>query len=152
MGLLPLAPEASASASSATSAVEILPGRNGHYNLRRYNRSMHLSVARLCLDCQEIHDADRCPVCTSEVFGFITRWVKVDPAPRHVPASNKRTADSARIDGYRQILGVKPRRSRAASWLRRGGILMAAGYLARWGWQLAAQQKNAPPRPPAGDN
>src|SRR5688572_13791404 len=32
-GLLPLAPEASASANSATSAVEISPGRNGHYNV-----------------------------------------------------------------------------------------------------------------------
>jgi hypothetical protein len=32
MSLRPLAPEASASASSATSAVEIFPGRNGHYN------------------------------------------------------------------------------------------------------------------------
>ena len=32
MGLLPLAPEASASASSATSAVEFSRGRNGHYN------------------------------------------------------------------------------------------------------------------------
>lgn len=113
---------------------------------------MHLSVARLCLDCQEIHDADRCPVCTSEVFGFITRWVTVDPVPRHVAANDKRAADSSRIDGYRQILGVKPRRSRAASWLRKGGLLMAAGYLARWGWQLAAQQKQTGRRPTAGDN
>ena len=127
-------------------------GRNRHYILPRYNRPMHLSVARLCLDCQEIHDADRCPVCTSEVFGFITRWVKVDPPPRHISSNHERTVDSSRVDGYRQILGVKPRRSRAASWLRRGGILMAAGYLARWGWQLAAQQKNTAQRPPAGDN
>ena len=163
MGLLPLAPEASASASSATSAVEFSRGRNGHYNLpsgaarrrrtrqrRRYNWTMHLSVARLCLDCQEIHDADRCPVCTSEAFGFITRWVTVDPAPRHIPSKNKR-ADASRIDGYRQILNPQLRGSRTARWLRRGGILMAAGYLARWGW-IAAQQKRTAQRPSAGDN
>ena len=34
MSLRPLAPEASASASSATSAVEILPDRNEHYSIR----------------------------------------------------------------------------------------------------------------------
>ena len=145
MGLLPLAPEASASASSATSAVEFLRGRNGHYN-----RSMHLSVARLCLDCQEIHDLDRCPVCTSEAFGFITRWVKVDPAPRHVSPEDNR-ADASRIDGYREMLNPQPRGSRTARWLRRGGILMAAGYLARWGW-IAAQQKRTSQRPSAGDS
>ena len=113
---------------------------------------MHLSVARLCLDCQEIHDADRCPVCTSEAFGFITRWVKVDPAPRYIPPNKKPAPDTSRVDDYRQILNPKPRRSRAARWLRKGGLVVAAGYLARWGWQLAAQQKNSARRPTAGDN
>ena len=39
---------------------------------------MQLRIARLCLDCDELHDAQQCPVCTSETFAYITRWV---PAP-----------------------------------------------------------------------
>jgi hypothetical protein len=36
---------------------------------------MKLRSARLCLDCDEVHDAYRCPACTSESFAYITRWV-----------------------------------------------------------------------------
>jgi hypothetical protein len=36
---------------------------------------MRLAVTRLCLDCEEIHDGDRCPVCGSEMFAFLKRWV-----------------------------------------------------------------------------
>ena len=39
---------------------------------------MQLRNARLCLDCEEVHDAQQCPACASETFAFITRWV---PAP-----------------------------------------------------------------------
>ena len=93
---------------------------------------------------------DRCPVCTSEAFGFVTRWVKVDPVPRHVSPEVER-AHASRIDGYRQMLNPQPQGSRTARWLRRGGILMAAGYLARWGW-VTSQQKRTSQRPSAGDN
>jgi hypothetical protein len=36
---------------------------------------MQLRVARLCLDCEEVHDAQQCPVCASETFAYLTRWV-----------------------------------------------------------------------------
>jgi hypothetical protein len=51
-----------------------------------YNEDMQLRGARLCLDCEEIHEAQQCPVCASEVFAYLTRWV---PAPerRAVPRS-----------------------------------------------------------------
>ena len=39
---------------------------------------MQLRVARLCLDCEELHDAQQCPVCASETFAYLTKWV---PAP-----------------------------------------------------------------------
>ena len=39
---------------------------------------MQLRTARLCLDCEEVHDEYRCPVCASEAFTYLTRWV---PAP-----------------------------------------------------------------------
>ena len=39
---------------------------------------MQLRIARLCLDCEELHDAQQCPVCASEIFAYLSRWV---PAP-----------------------------------------------------------------------
>jgi hypothetical protein len=39
---------------------------------------MQLRLARLCLDCEEVHDANVCPVCASETFAYMTRWI---PAP-----------------------------------------------------------------------
>ena len=108
---------------------------------------MHLSVARLCLDCQEIHEDDRCPVCASEAFGFITRWVKVDPPPRHFSRNETGAREAARIDSYRQILSPGAKRSTAARWLRKGGLVVAAGCLARLGWHIAAQRGRTPEGP-----
>ena len=44
---------------------------------------MKLTTARLCLNCDEVHDAQACPVCVSETFVYLTRWV-----PRSQPASH----------------------------------------------------------------
>jgi hypothetical protein len=62
---------------------------------------MQLRVARVCLDCEEVHDAQQCPVCASESFAFLTRWVPVDerrstrpvaPLPEPAPAPSRATA------------------------------------------------------------
>jgi hypothetical protein len=54
---------------------------------------MQLRSARLCLDCEELHEEPQCPVCTSEAFVYITRWIPVDTrrtrkraVPRPAPA------------------------------------------------------------------
>ena len=39
---------------------------------------MTLRKARLCLDCEELHDQRQCPVCASEAYAYLTQWV---PAP-----------------------------------------------------------------------
>jgi hypothetical protein len=39
---------------------------------------MTLRKARLCLDCEELHDQRHCPICASEAYAFLTQWV---PAP-----------------------------------------------------------------------
>lgn len=39
---------------------------------------MQLRVARLCLDCEDVHEGQQCPVCASETFAYLSRWV---PAP-----------------------------------------------------------------------
>jgi len=36
---------------------------------------MQLRVARLCLDCEELHAADVCPVCASERYAFLSSWL-----------------------------------------------------------------------------
>jgi hypothetical protein len=50
---------------------------------------MQLRVARLCLDCEDVHDGQQCPVCASETFAYLTRWV---PAPER--RTNPRPADA----------------------------------------------------------
>ena len=39
---------------------------------------MQLRDARLCLDCEELHTSEACPVCASEAFAFLTRWIPVN--------------------------------------------------------------------------
>jgi len=36
---------------------------------------MQLRVARLCLDCEELHVADRCPICASDQYAFLSSWL-----------------------------------------------------------------------------
>jgi hypothetical protein len=50
---------------------------------------MQLRVARLCLDCEELHVGDNCPVCASERYAFLSVWLPSEerrrwrrPAPR----------------------------------------------------------------------
>jgi hypothetical protein len=73
---------------------------------------MQLRVARLCLDCEDVHDSQQCPVCASETFVFLTRWV---PAPERrmqprVPGEQRERPPSAapsrkKLVGY-GMLGV----------------------------------------------
>jgi hypothetical protein len=66
---------------------------------------MQLRRARLCLDCEEIHDAQQCPVCASEMFAYLARWV---PAPerRAVPRSVQSVpAASARVPKPVKVVG-----------------------------------------------
>jgi hypothetical protein len=51
---------------------------------------MQLREARLCLDCEELHDGQQCPICASESFAFLTRWVPADER-RHKKRVRART-------------------------------------------------------------
>ena len=55
---------------------------------------MQLRVARLCLDCEELHDAQQCPVCASESFAYLTRWIPVDDRRRERRTTRTRPAQS----------------------------------------------------------
>ena len=92
---------------------------------------MQLRTARLCLDCEELHTGNECPVCASESFTFLTRWV---------PVSERR--ERARVSRP-----VAPDTSTASRWITggvAGVVLVAAG---RWLWQTAqnAQKAAQPP-------
>ena len=36
---------------------------------------MQLRVARLCLDCEELYVGSACPVCASERYAFLSKWL-----------------------------------------------------------------------------
>ena len=63
---------------------------------------MQLRVARLCLDCDEIHDSQQCPVCASEAFVYLTRWV---PAPER-RIQSRPTVRAPRLSPPRVAVGV----------------------------------------------
>jgi hypothetical protein len=57
---------------------------------------MQLRVARLCLDCEELHVDDACPVCASERYAFLSAWLPSEerrrwrrPAPRVVATAKR---------------------------------------------------------------
>ena len=76
---------------------------------------MQFRIARVCLDCEEVHDAMQCPVCASETFAYLSRWV---PAPER--RLNARPPSAPMVASPKQVLvGF--------------GVLGAATFaLARW--------------------
>ena len=97
---------------------------------------MQLRVARLCLDCEEIHDEQTCPVCGSESFGYISRWI---PAPerrtRPRPLVTSPTADT-----YRQLLTPEPAQLGKSQWVRRGVLGVTVLSVVGWIWRRQAAE------------
>jgi hypothetical protein len=75
---------------------------------------VQLRSARLCLNCEEVHDAQTCPVCASENFAYLTRWV---------PPGKRQTRHPPRI--------VKPTRVERII-LGSAALGVAAFWLGRW--------------------
>ena len=90
---------------------------------------MQLRVARLCLDCEEIHAARTCPRCTSESFALISRWV---PAPER---RSRPRPDTSEAETYRELLAesADPERQPSHRWLKGGAMLAGIGL---GGWLL----------------
>ena len=88
---------------------------------------MQLRSARLCLDCEEVHDASQCPACTSEMYVPITRWV---PAPER--RNRPRSASSSRVEAYRALLDAEPRPSVTGRLLKGGALSVAAIGVVGW--------------------
>jgi hypothetical protein len=104
---------------------------------------MQLRAARLCLDCEEVHDAQKCPLCASETFVFITRWV---PAPerRKKPRTGAPPPAPDTLDTYREI--VQPGQENGAGWrlVKRGALGLALFGVAGWMWRRNRTEDTAP--------
>ena len=99
---------------------------------------MQLRSARLCLDCDEVHDAQQCPQCASETFVFITRWVPVPDRPDR-PVKRPRAQEPASpetLGAYREML-LPPGGERGGTWrtIRRGAVGLALFGIAGWIWR-----------------
>jgi hypothetical protein len=94
---------------------------------------MPLRIARLCLDCENVHEAQQCPVCASETFAFLTRWV---PAPERRHSARVLSAGSAQARMYRRLLTADALRPKFLVLLKRGalgfGLVSVARSLWRW--------------------
>jgi hypothetical protein len=102
---------------------------------------MQLRSARLCLDCDEVHDAQRCPQCASETFAFITRWVPVPDRPdrpdrpqTHAPSSPE-TSSPETLGAYREMLGSEQQSGGKWRTIRRGAVGLALFGIAGWIWR-----------------
>jgi hypothetical protein len=95
---------------------------------------MQLRAARLCLDCEEVHDAQQCPACASEAFAYLTRWV---PSPERGALRPRvpQAPDAEVLGTYREMLqpGRPPRRT--WTMIRRGAVGVALLGLAGWVWR-----------------
>jgi hypothetical protein len=99
---------------------------------------MQLRTARLCLDCEEVHDAQQCPICASEAFAFLSRWV---PAPERRTRARPRQENSD-VSVYRQLLTNEQKQPTAVRLLKQGAIGFAALSLLRYAWRRAGESKN----------
>jgi hypothetical protein len=97
---------------------------------------VQLRTARLCLDCEEIHEAQQCPICASETFAYISRWVTA-PERR---ARKRSTEPAPDADTYKQLVDPQSNRPTAMRVIKGGAVGIAAITLARWLWR----QRNTP--------
>jgi hypothetical protein len=120
---------------------------------------MKLDVARLCLDCEEVHEHQVCPHCGSEAFAFLTRWVQPTSDVRlktRVTAGETTTGQPRppeQVEALRRLL-EEPPRSRRTGLVTKGLLGLAAFGLAGWAWRSAyvAGTPDTPPAPASGSD
>lgn len=101
---------------------------------------MQLRTARLCLDCEEVHEAQQCPICASETFTFITRWVPAAERRRRA-----RPTTSPEAEAYRYVTDSEAGSSKGMPLLKQGVVALTAVGLAGWFWRNRARATNPSP-------
>ncbi len=95
---------------------------------------MQLRNARLCLDCEELHADAQCPVCASESFTYLTRWVPADERRhRNRPVHPK---------------PLPPPAAPRSRWVAGGMMGLTAFAVGRWLWQTTRPVEWQEPRSP----
>ena len=93
---------------------------------------MQLRTARLCLDCEEVHESQECPVCLSEAGVYLTRWI---------PPEERRTTRR-----FPSAVKVTPVKRDPARWVKRGAlglvVLAASRWLLQAGGEAQSRQAN----------
>jgi hypothetical protein len=93
---------------------------------------MQLRDARLCLDCDDVHQDASCPACGSESFAFVSRWIP-QPEGRRPP----RPTSSPQAEVYRELLSGDRTDSATRRLLKRGILGLTALGLAGWAWRTS---------------
>ena len=95
---------------------------------------MQLRSARMCLDCEEVHDRPECPACGSESFAYLSRWIPIES--RRTPPPVEPTEQT---EAYRRLLEIDaaPRNgwSTTRRWLTGGAFGIAALSTVGWLWR-----------------
>lgn len=96
---------------------------------------MQLRTARLCLDCEEVHADRQCPVCASETFTYLVRWIPSDERRRRprVDAGESASASEG-VEALRRLTAEEPAPPRGRQLLRKGVVGLAALGVAGWLW------------------
>ena len=98
-----------------------------------YTLCMQLRDARLCADCDEVHDAQQCPHCASERFSYLSRWVPLPPG-----RLRPRPTTSPEAEVYRQLIKPDTDRNPRSVWRLKHGLAGAAAVgILGWLWQSA---------------
>src|SRR5262245_11907774 len=95
-----------------------------------YIGEVQLHVARLCLDCNELHDSLSCPLCGSDTWAYLTRWVPASERRQH-----PRPSTSPEAKTYRELMDRSSSPSLTARFLKGGALGLSAVALASWLWR-----------------
>jgi hypothetical protein len=109
---------------------------------------MQLRNARLCLDCEEVHDAQQCPACASETFAFMSRWVP-SPDGRGRPRAPEPSRPEE-LHVYESMLEpARPGTGRRL--IQRGAVGLALLGVAGWLWKSGGPERPAVDDAPDSD-
>ena len=98
---------------------------------------MQLRVARLCLDCEELHTDNACPRCASESYAFLSNWLHVEERRRWRQPSGK---DSDSDEGIGRSIGRWIRREKPES---AGPLTRASDHVPNLDFDNAKEHKPA---------